>query len=206
MENPLRTENLLEDTEGLLRPRFEGLAKQFIRDLVVRWPAVACGGLRGLAFLLTRALLMTSSHSKAFCLGITSVIASPMSWAALKDTRSARCSMGTMFHCRYHLATEPLCAVTKRVQQQGITVYGAEIGDGSVPVHEHGANDRWGLVMGNEDRGVSQEMRAACDELVMIPQASGDSFNVGHAAAMCLYELGKGTAATRKHDAKGACA
>lgn len=142
----------------------------------------------------------------AFCLGITSVVASPTAWAALKDTRAARCSMGTMFHCRYHLATEPLADVAAKIKQHGIKVYGAEIGEGSVPVHSHGADDGWCLVLGNEDHGISQEMRAACDELVMIPQASGDSFNVGHAAAMCMYELGKGTAASRVHDTKGACA
>ena len=33
----------------------------------------------------------------AFCLGITSIVASTTAWAALKDSRAARCSMGTMY-------------------------------------------------------------------------------------------------------------
>ncbi len=50
-------------------------------------------------------------------------------------------------------------------------------------------------------------MREACDELIYIPQASGDSMNVGHAAAIVLFELSKGTGGGRVvHDGRGACA
>ena len=47
--------------------------------------------------------------------------------------------------------------------------------------------------------------RASCDELVMIPQASGDSLNVGHASAIALYTLGKDDGKAAAHDGMAAC-
>ena len=139
----------------------------------------------------------------AYCLGITSVISSETAWAALRDTRAARCSMGTIFNARLHRATGRLEQTIGAVKAAGITVYGAEIDETAKPATPHGPEANWAMVLGNEDRGVSTAVRTACDQLVMIPQASGDSFNVGHAAAMCMYELGKTN--PRHHDGKAAC-
>jgi len=139
----------------------------------------------------------------AFCLGITSVIVSPTAAGALRDTRAGRCSMGTMFFHRYYLAAD-ICETIGAVKRRGITVYAAEIGQGSVPVHPHGADREWAVVMGNEDTGVPKETMRCCDELVMIPQASGDSLNVGHAAAICLYTIGSASPQAG-HDGRGAC-
>jgi glycosyltransferase involved in cell wall biosynthesis len=41
----------------------------------------------------------------AFCLGIRSIVAAETAWAALKDNRAARCSMGTMYYHRYYKAS-----------------------------------------------------------------------------------------------------
>ena len=112
--------------------------------------------------------------------------------------------MGTVFHGRFHLARGPITNTIELVKQAGVTVYGAELDETAVPVNAHGANPRWALVLGNEDEGVSPAVRRCCDQLVMIEQASGDSLNVGHAAAICLFELGRAT--LRTHDGTGACA
>ena len=42
----------------------------------------------------------------AFCLGITSIVASPTAWAALSDSRAARCSMGTIY-CKFRMHSFP---------------------------------------------------------------------------------------------------
>ena len=56
------------------------------------------------------------------------------------------------------------------------------------------------IILGNEERGISYEVRSNCDELVIIPFAgmtSGaknspvDSLNVAQAASIVLYELSK---------------
>lgn len=141
----------------------------------------------------------------AFCLGITSVIASRTSWSALKDSRAARCSMGTMYYHRF-FQSNALDQTIQTIRSGGdICVYGVEIGQDAKPVQPHGTGDRkWAAVMGNEDLGLTQEVRAACDQIVFVPQAHGDSLNVGHAAAITMFELGRG-GNTVQHDGRAAC-
>ena len=61
-----------------------------------------------------------------------------------------------------------------------------------------------GRELGNEDIGLSVDVRAACDDIVFIPQAHGDSLNVGHAAAIAMFELGR-SSRTPEHDGLAEC-
>ena len=122
---------------------------------------------------------------------------------ALRDTRSARCSMGTIYFHRLHL-TESIEGVLTTLRARNFKVYAAEITASAVPVHPHGTDRDWGLVLGNEDLGVREELLSLCNEAVMIPQASGDSLNVGHAAAISLFQLGR-EMGLRQHDGSGFC-
>jgi tRNA G18 (ribose-2'-O)-methylase SpoU/glycosyltransferase involved in cell wall biosynthesis len=149
----------------------------------------------------------------AFCLGITSVVASATAWAALKDSRAARCSMGTMYYQRYYkaessskttTASESLLAPIQEMQKAGIRVYGIEIGDTAKAIGPHGSDRNWAAVMGNEDIGLSAAVASACDQIVFIPQAHGDSLNVGHAAAIAMFELGR-DGPPKEHDGLAAC-
>lgn len=142
----------------------------------------------------------------AFCLGVTSVVASPTAWSAIKDTRAARCSMGTIYYHRFYKSGEDLADTIQQIQELGrITVYGVEISDQAIPVKPHGADKRWAAVMGNEDAGLTSDVATVCDHVVFIPQAHGDSLNVGHAAAITLFELGRENP-TPIHDGKAWCA
>ncbi len=59
-------------------------------------------------------------------------------------------------------------------------------------IHDLTPPERWGLVMGHEVRGLSDEAREACSGLVRIPMAPGiESLNVASAAAVCLFTLGR---------------
>ncbi|KAG7338664.1 group 1 glycosyl transferase [Nitzschia inconspicua] len=153
----------------------------------------------------------------AFCLGIRSVVASSTAWAALKDSRAARCSMGTMYYHRYFQAVESSTCNTKgssegetlvdtiqRIRSSGIRVYGIEIGDNAKPIAPHGRALNWAAVMGNEDLGLSHTVAVSCDQIVYIPQAAGDSLNVGHAAAIAMFELGR-EGPKVEHDGLAAC-
>jgi TrmH family RNA methyltransferase len=139
----------------------------------------------------------------AFCLGITSIIASPIAWSSLRDSRAARCSMGTIYYHRFYKANN-LCDTIRSIQKGGIAVYGVEIGDSAKPVRPHGKDRQWAAVMGNEDLGLTKAVGDACDHIVFIPQAHGDSLNVGHAAAITLFELGR-DGPIPQHDGRAAC-
>jgi tRNA G18 (ribose-2'-O)-methylase SpoU/glycosyltransferase involved in cell wall biosynthesis len=144
----------------------------------------------------------------AFCLGIRSVVASATAWAALKDSRSARCSMGTMYFHKLYRASDgndlSLSKCIAQVRARGIRVYGIETGVSARPIQPHGVDRNWAAVLGNEDVGLTADVRHACDSLVFIPQAHGDSLNVGHAAAISLFELGR-EGPMPQHDGKAAC-
>jgi len=140
----------------------------------------------------------------AFCLGIKSIVASSTAWAALKDSRAARCSMGTMYYHRFYQTHNLKETIGEIQKQSGIAVYGVEIGDNAVPVTPHGPNNNWAAVMGNEDAGLNPEIAKACDKIVFVPQAHGDSLNVGHAAAITMFELGR-EGPKIEHDGKAAC-
>jgi len=139
----------------------------------------------------------------AFCLGIKSVVASSTAWASLRDTRAARCSMGTMYYHQFYKA-ECLADTIRVIQESGITVYGVEIGENAKPIAPHGSDRNWAAVMGNEDLGLTTTVGDACDRIVLIPQAHGDSLNVGHAAAITMFELGR-EAPIPVHDGRAAC-
>ena len=139
----------------------------------------------------------------AFCLGITSVVASTTAWAALKDSRAARCSMGTMYYHRFYKSSN-LTETIKEIQVGGVQVYGVEIGPKAVPVQPHGSNRKWAAILGNEDTGLRQEVASACDSIVFVPQAHGDSLNVGHAAAITMFELGR-ECPVLQNDGRAAC-
>ena len=83
----LPTNNLLEDTDGLLRPPSEGGGgtKQTITV------TIRCSGLLYSLFLLTCALLMTSSHSKAATRGraCSACACSDLLWAVRHHYRSS---------------------------------------------------------------------------------------------------------------------
>eukprot|EP00913_Durusdinium_trenchii_P002715 g2513.t1 len=55
---------------------------------------------------------------------------------------------------------------------------------------------RWALVVGNEERGVSEEVLRCCNDFLRVPQVRGASLNVAHAAAICIYELAQPSTAT----------
>ena len=92
----------------------------------------------------------------------------------------------------------------QEIKDGGIKVYGVEIGPEAHPVQPHGSNRNFAAILGNEDTGLTQEVAAACDSIVFVPQAHGDSLNVGHAAAITMFELGR-ECAILEHDGRAAC-
>jgi 23S rRNA (uridine2479-2'-O)-methyltransferase len=58
------------------------------------------------------------------------------------------------------------------------------------PIHAHDFRTATLLVIGNETRGLSENYREICDEIVTIPMfGAASSMNVPCAASICLYEV-----------------
>lgn len=75
------------------------------------------------------------------------------------------------------------------VKDAGYRLVGIELAQGAVPLHEARLGDAVCLAVGHEDRGLSDAVLAACDEIAFIPQLGRvASLNVAHAAAIAIYE------------------
>ena len=71
----------------------------------------------------------------------------------------------------------------------GYRIVGIELAEGSTPLHDADLDTDVCLVMGHEDRGLSREAMAGCDQLAYIPQLGRiGSLNVATATAVALYE------------------
>merc|ERR1719229_550169 len=102
--------------------------------------------------------------------------------------------MGWIYHMDFHLA-EDLPATLRELKASGVRLYVAESEhEAAVAPHQPLGDRRWALAVGNEESGVSAEVVRLGDELVGVPVHGGESMNVAHATAICLYELGKGMA------------
>lgn len=62
--------------------------------------------------------------------------------------------------------------------------------EASKPIHEVDFSTPLALVLGNEKDGISQEIREAADERVIIPMPGFvQSFNISVAGALCMYQI-----------------
>ena len=74
------------------------------------------------------------------------------------------------------------------VLERGLSLVGIDNVPGSIPLEGHQLSARACLVFGEESSGLSEEMRAQCDEILHITQrGSTRSMNVGHAAAIAMW-------------------
>lgn len=123
----------------------------------------------------------------AALLGVTSFVLPRASWNCLNG-RSCRASEGWLYSIDFHLA-QSLPEALQELSSMGIHAYAAEEFY-SEPVSAH-HDASWALVLGNEDRGISQEVARCCRSRVRVQQMRGASLNVAHAAAICMYELSR---------------
>ena len=102
--------------------------------------------------------------------------------------KSHKTSLGTERYVdwTYH---ETLAGALDAVRDAGHRLVGIELADGAVPLHEAVLGPDVCLALGHEDRGLSPETLAACDEVAFVPQLGKvGSLNVAQAAAMAMYE------------------
>eukprot|EP00929_Paragymnodinium_shiwhaense_P000963 TRINITY_DN101166_c0_g1_i1.p1 TRINITY_DN101166_c0_g1~~TRINITY_DN101166_c0_g1_i1.p1 ORF type:complete len:372 (+),score=55.19 TRINITY_DN101166_c0_g1_i1:203-1318(+) len=128
-------------------------------------------------------------HS-AFVLGITSFIVTKAAWRCLNG-RAARVSDGWLYYVDFHVAAS-IGSTLREVRNRGVKVYAAEdFHPHPVAPHQPLGDSQWALLLGNEDRGVTDESLQLCDSCVCVPQFRGASLNVAAAASICLHELSR---------------
>lgn len=102
--------------------------------------------------------------------------------------RAIRVSMGYVSKLQIH-RFENTAETIFRLRSLGYTVYGAEANEYAIPLSTlDSMPDKWVVVMGNEERGLSAEIMALCDHIVrieMVPEIK--SFNVSIAASIVMY-------------------
>jgi 23S rRNA (guanosine2251-2'-O)-methyltransferase len=129
-------------------------------------------------------------------LGVVARVAAGFSAAALLAgetsaspwlRRAVRASMGTVFLTPVY-ETVRLAEMLSELRENGVLVFGASPAGRLAPADVSWDGARC-VVLGHEDRGLSAQVASVCDALIAIPMAAGvDSFNVGSAAAILLYE------------------
>jgi len=76
------------------------------------------------------------------------------------------------------------------LKNQGYRIVGLEQDKRSVMLPDYKKPDKIALLLGEEVNGITDEMRAECDDLVEIPMVGQkESFNVSVAAGIILYML-----------------
>jgi tRNA G18 (ribose-2'-O)-methylase SpoU len=106
-------------------------------------------------------------------------------------TRTIRASMGTIFDLPFVYA-ENLVNALKDLKWQGVRTIGAHAHPDRKTIGDMDFRGDVCLVFGSEGHGLSTQVQAVCDDLVLIPMAGKvDSLNVGSSVAVFLYEVAR---------------
>lgn len=126
--------------------------------------------------------------------GLTDIILPEHPQAAMPSEATYRVAEGGMEHLRFWRASD-LARVCGELRASH-DVVGAAVGPQAKSLAKWAAQRRGvvkpvALVLGNEERGLSTEVAAACSELVVIPGVGQrvESLNVSVAAAILIWEI-----------------
>jgi len=79
---------------------------------------------------------------------------------------------------------------TKKLKSDGFKIYGTILSENAENIYDMDFTEKIAIVMGNEHRGISEEMSNACDKHIYIPMRGMiQSLNVSVATAVTLYEV-----------------
>lgn len=126
----------------------------------------------------------------AAALGMDALLLSPSCCDPL-HRRAIRVSMGTVFQLPWARLGE---GWQRQMQSAGWRTAAMALDERAVPVTEPAlaAEEKLAILLGTEGTGLRPETIAGADYTVMIPMAHGvDSLNVGAAAAVAFWQLGR---------------
>ena len=110
--------------------------------------------------------------------------------ADLNNPKTLRAGMGIHFRSAIYRCT--LEELTARLEEAGLPLYGAALRDDTIDVREVDLR-RCAMAVGNEGRGLSAAVLAACGRTIRIPmEPRCESLNAASAAAVLLWEAARG--------------
>lgn len=117
--------------------------------------------------------------------GMTGVIMS-RGTADIYNPKVIRSTMGSVFRVAFTYV-DNLPEELKRLREDGIHIYAAYLGSGR-PYNEIEYAKRFGVMIGNEGNGLTDEAVSAADECVYIPMSGEvESLNASVAGALMMY-------------------
>ena len=124
----------------------------------------------------------------AAAFGYTGVLA--VSGADLFSPKAVRASMGALFHLEILVFPE-LSGALGEVRARGLHLYGTAP-RAEISITGAAYAEPFGVILGNEGAGMSEEAMEACEKLFTIPMRGMESLNVAAACAVTLYESTRG--------------
>ena len=103
------------------------------------------------------------------------------------NTKVVRATMGSIFRLPLYYISNGIEELTN-LKDRGMKVYSTSL-EGSLPIYDVDYNSGVILVIGNESKGVSDEVFSLSDSLIKIPMPGmAESLNAGVAASIIMYE------------------
>ena len=119
--------------------------------------------------------------------GITGVLISKKS-VDIFNPKVIRSTMGSVFRVPFVVSSD-LVRDIKALQEQGVNVFAAHL-DGKVKYTECDYRGKTAFVIGNESKGISNEVAKCADTLIKIPMhGEVESLNAAIAATILMYEV-----------------
>ena len=123
----------------------------------------------------------------AEALGVTPVLTG--SCAELYQPKTIRSTMGSIFRLPVRQLKQD--ELLEQMAAAGVALYAAALTPQARDIRQVDLNAA-AVVVGNEARGVSPGLLAQCQGQVMIPIQGAESLNAGVAAALVMWEMGRG--------------
>ncbi|MBD5423506.1 MAG: RNA methyltransferase [Allobaculum sp.] len=98
--------------------------------------------------------------------------------------KTIQSSQGALFHLP--LFQTDLLEAIEILKRQDVPVFGAALHQKAIRLHELNIPTRFGLVIGNEGQGISQEVLKTCSECIYIQMASFESLNAAIAGSILM--------------------
>lgn len=107
----------------------------------------------------------------------------------LFSPKVVRSTMSSLFHvpviCDYDVTT-----CINFLKEKGVKLYATNLNHEAKAVYDTTFSSPLAIVIGNEGNGISEEMKEAADEHMIIPMPGGaESLNASIATSICLYEV-----------------
>jgi len=103
--------------------------------------------------------------------------------------RALRVSMGHISKLDLHIYRD-IRSTLRTLKEKGYRIYAAEVTPDATPLSKVHVTEKWVLLMGHEQQGISPGVLELCDEVVRIEmEPEIKSFNVAIAASIMLYHF-----------------